>query len=143
MLRAILILSMIGSAAWAGSAVPTRAQLAEKAARRFPQKVQVGTLLHRDVLKASEDQAILGHVSGVVREADGGIDAVIAFGGLFGIGARRIAVPIEAMVLVGPDIEVADIKPAELDGLPTFTGTGATPLPAEATISVGLAKPSH
>ena len=123
-------------------ALPSQAELAAQAARRFPQPVRVGDLLQRTVLKPVESQDVIGHVQHVIRGADGGIRVVMSYGGLLGIGAHPIAVPVEAVVLVGKVLEVVGLTPAQLQGLPAYAGDGVT-LPADAVIRVGLAKPSH
>ena len=110
---------------------------------RFPQPVRVGDLLGRDVLRPVESQDVLGHVRQVVRDGKGQIMVVIGFGGLFGFGTRPIAVPVDAMVLLGQDMEVVAFTPEELRRFPTFSPSGTTPIADDAVITVGLAKPSH
>ena len=123
--------------------VPSAADLREAAARRFPQPVVVGTLIGRSVLRPVESQQVLGRVEGIVRQTDGTLDAVVRFGGLFGFHSRPIAVPVDAMVLVGDVMEIMDFTPEQLNGFPTFESTGTTPVAADETIRVGLAHPSH
>jgi hypothetical protein len=120
-----------------------RAALASRAALRYPQPVRVGDLIGRDVLEPTEAQPILGHVDAVVRRADGGIDMIVRFGGLFGFGSRPIAVPIEAMALLGEYVSILDFTPAQLKTFPTDDGAGETALPANDTIRVGLVGPFH
>ena len=115
--------------------------LAQMAATHFPQPVQVGSLLHRTVLAASESRNVDGHVVGVVRQ-DEQIKVVLDYGGVLGIGARLIAVPVEAMVLILHSVEVVGFTPAQLSTFPVYDGR-ATPLPPDATIRVGLARPTH
>jgi hypothetical protein len=117
--------------------------LAQSAAMRFPQPVRVGDLLHRDVLRPVESQQVLGRVSAVVRDGGGNILVVIDFGGFLGFGARPIAVPIDAMVLLGQDMEVVAYSPAQLRQFPTFSAAGTTPVADDTIVKVGLAKPSH
>jgi hypothetical protein len=47
------------------------------------------------------------------------------------------------MTLLGQDMEVMDYEPEQLQKLPTFNPAGTKPLPPDAVIRVGLAKPSH
>ena len=122
---------------------PPGMSAAEAAARRFPQPVRVGDLLNRDVLQPLESQPLLGHVSGVVRGPDGTVGVVVEYGGFLGIGRRPILVPADAMALLGPVMEIVDLTPRQLDALPTFDGTGTTPVSPDATIRVALARPSH
>jgi len=126
-----------------GMPPPPGMSLAESAAMRFPQPVRVGDLLGRDVLRPVESQDILGHVRSVVREADGQIDVVIDFGGFLGFGSRPIAVPVDAMVLLGQDMEVVAFTPKQLRHFPTFSASGTSPVAGNAIIKIGLAKPSH
>ena len=117
--------------------------LAASAAMRFPQPVQVGALLHRDVLEPVESQHVLGSVEQVVRGSDGTLAVVINYGGFLGFGARLIAVPVDAMVLVGQVMEVVAYTPKQLEAFPTFSAANTTPVAEDSIIKVGLAKPSH
>jgi hypothetical protein len=126
-----------------GMPPPPGMSLANSTAMRFPQPVRVGDLLDRDVLRPVESQEVLGHVRAVVRADDGTVDIVVNFGGFLGFGARPIAVPVNAMVLLGQDMEIVAFTPKQLAGFPTFTGSGTTPVPPDTIINVGLAKPSH
>ena len=131
-------------ATWAGAAaqgLPTAATLAERAARRFPQPVRVGDLVGRDVLAPVESQPVLGRVDRLARRADGGTDVVIRAGTTLGRGGRPVAVPIEAVALLGEHVALIDYSPDQLAGLPT-----AQPGPALApgdSVKVGLVKPFH
>jgi hypothetical protein len=103
----------------------------------------VGDLPGRAVLRPVESQDVLGRVRGIVRDANGQIDAVIDFGGIFGFGSRLIAVPINAMVLLGQDMEIVALTPEQLRQLPTFSSTGTTEVAYDTILRIGLAKPSH
>jgi hypothetical protein len=148
-LAAIGALAAIAGTAHAQSATPggmpppPGMSLARSAAMRFPQPVRVGDLLGRDVLRPVESQDVLGHVRLLVRDSKGQIMVVIDFGGLFGLGGRLIAVPADAMVLLGQDVEVVAFTPDELRGFPTFSPSGTAPIVNDAVIEMGLAKPSH
>jgi hypothetical protein len=126
-----------------GMPPPAGMSLARSAAMRFPQPVRVGDLLGRTVLRPVESQDVLGHVRAVVKGAQGEIVVVMDFGGVLGFGARRIAVPVDAMVLLGDDLEVDAFTPPQLRGFPIFSPTGTSPLSPDTVIRVGLAKPSH
>jgi hypothetical protein len=126
-----------------GMPPPSGMSLAQSAAMRFPQPVRVGDLLHRLVLRPVEAQTILGRVRAVVRNAQGDILVVMSYGGFMGIGGRSIAVPVDAMVLLGQDMEVVAFTPQQLAAFPTYTGSGTMTVPDDTTIKVGLAKPSH
>lgn len=126
-----------------GMPPPAGMSLANSAAMRFPQPVLVGDLLHRDVLQPVESQNVLGTVQRVVRDSNGTIEVVVNYGGFLGFGARPIAVPVDAMVLLGQDMEIVAFTPQQLQKFPTFSASGATPIAPDTTIKVGLAKPSH
>ena len=126
-----------------GMPPPPGMSLAQSTAMRFPQPVRVGDLLHGLVLRPVESQDILGRVHAVQRDAQGQILVVINFGGFYGYGGRLIAVPVDAMVLLGQDMEVVAYTPAQLARFPTFSPQGAQPVPDDTTIKMGLAKPSH
>jgi hypothetical protein len=145
LIRHIVIIGLLiaSTAAHAQQAAPAGMSLAEAAARRFPQPVRVGDLLKRQVLRPVESQPVLGRVREVVKRTDGTIDVVVNFGGEFGFFARPIAVPVDAMVLVGQYMEIVDFTPDQLKQFRTFDGTGTMPLPPDSVIHVGLARPSH
>jgi len=126
-----------------GMPPPPGMSLAQSTAMRFPQPVRVGDLLHRLVLRPVESQDILGRVHAVVRDAQGQVVVVMNIGGFYGYGGRLIAVPTDAMVVIGEDMEVVAYTPAQLARFPTFSAQGTQPVPDDATIKIGLAKPSH
>ena len=126
-----------------GMPPPPGMSLAASAAMRFPQPVRVGDLLGRDVIQPVESQNFIGTVRQVVRDPDGTISALIELGGFLGFGGRLISVPVDALVLLGQVVEVVAYTPAQLRQFPTVSATSATPLAPDATIKVGLAKPSH
>ena len=126
-----------------GMPPPPGMSLAESAAMRFPQPVRVGDLLGRDVLRPVESQDVLGRVRRLVRDRNGQIMVVVDFGGLLGFGGRPIAVPVDAMVLLGQDMEIVAFTPEQLRQFPTFSPAGTTDVADDTIIKVGLAKPSH
>jgi hypothetical protein len=142
MARAMVFLAVL-IVAGVARAEPDAGALAAAAARRFPQPVRVGDLLHRDVLQPVESQNVLGSVRAVVRNSTGQVVVVVNFGGILGFGARPIAVPVDAMVLVGDVMEIVAYTPKELRAFPMFSGAGTVALGPDAVIRVGLAKPSH
>lgn len=126
-----------------GTPPPLGMSLAQSNAMRFPQPVRAGSLRGRVVLRPVESQAVLGTVRQVVRERDGTLAVVVAFGGFLGWGVRPIAVPADAMVLLGEDMEVVAFTPAQLRNFPTFSPEGTMPLADSDVLRIGLAKPSH
>ena len=142
-------LMLLGEAASAqsptpgGMPPPPGMGLAESAAVRFPQPARVSDLLNRDVLEPLESQVLLGTVQQLVRDRHGTLEGVVRYGGFSGLGARLIAVPVDAMVLLGQGMEIVAYKPNELRRYPMFSAAGTTPIPTDAIIKVGLAKPWH
>jgi hypothetical protein len=126
-----------------GMPPPPGMSLKESAAMRFPQPVRVGDLIGREVLRPVERQDILGRVRRLVRDRDGRIMVVVDFGGFLGFGTRPIAVPVDAMVLLGQDMEIVAYTPEQLRQFPTFSPLGTTDVADNTIIEVGLAKPSH
>lgn len=110
---------------------------------RFPQPVRVGDLIGREVLRPVESQDVLGRVRRLVRDRNGETLVVVNFGGFLGFGSRPIAVPVDAMVLLGQDMEIVAFTPKQLRHFPTFSSEGTTDIADNSTIKVGLAKPSH
>ena len=126
-----------------GMPPPPGMGLAESAAMRFPQPVRAGDLPGRVVLRPIESQDILGRVRGLVRDRDGQIMVVVDFGGFLGFGARPIAIPTDAMVLLGQDMEIVAFTPDQLRQFPTFSPSGTRDVADDTIIKMGLAKPSH
>lgn len=144
-LRCLVVFSvLIGcGVSYAQQPAATPQSLAEAAARRFPQPVRVGDLLGRTVLQPLESQPRLGRVHAVVAQADGSIAMVVDYGGLFGLFTRPIAVPLDAMALLGQYMEIIGFTPDELSRFATFSDGQSTPLPPDSTLRVALAKPPH
>jgi hypothetical protein len=152
LLRVLLVCGALATAGAAhaqsatpgGMPPPPGMSLAESTAMRFPQPVRVGDLLGRQVLRPVESQDVLGRVRRVVRDDNGQIMIVIDFGGFLGFGSRPIAVPVDAMVLLGQDMEIVAFSPQQLRQFPTFSSSsGTTEIADDTIIKVGLAKPSH
>jgi|GEM_PF-156370 len=143
LLTAIFVLADLhGVRAWSQQPAPPGVDLATFAAKRFPQPVRVGDLIHRTVLQPTESRPVLGSVVRVIQLDDGSQAIVIKYGGAWGFGGRDIAVPLDAMVLLGAEMEVLDLTPEQLNMLPTYGGAGRV-LDADEIIHVGLAHPSH
>ena len=122
---------------------PVGMSLAESAGMRFSQPVRVGSLLHEDVLLPAESQRFLGTIEQVVRDRDGVLQVVIEYGGFLGFDARPIAVPVDAVVVLGNVVEVVAYTPKQLTQFPTFSAENTMPVDSDSIIQVGLAKPSH
>jgi hypothetical protein len=136
-------LLLTGAGAAAQQPAPPGVDLAVFAGRRFPQPVRVGDLINRTVVRPLESRPVLGRVTDVIRAGNQRQQIVMRYGGLFGFGGRYIAVPIEAMALLGYELEVLDYTPRQLNAFPTFTATGTERLATNDVIRMGLARPSH
>lgn len=110
---------------------------AERMARRFPQPVLAGALAGWPLL--DYEDRVLGHVTKVVRSARGDLFLVVPVGGWFGQGGRPVAVPVEAVALIGRHVALLDIPSEDLADLPTWTGEGST-LAADETIRLAITR---
>jgi hypothetical protein len=113
------------------------------AAGGFPQPVRVGDLPHRYVLEPIEAQPVLGRVAGIVKTQDGSLRMVIDRGGILGIGATPVAVPLDDVALMGEHVAMLGLTPAAFDALPKFDPAGTAPLPPGETIKMGIVGPFH
>lgn len=136
------VLMVVAGAAGAQQPKPPGMSLAAASAARFPQPVRAGDLIGRTVLQPRESKPVLGHVAAVVRSGTV-LQIVVDYGGWFGFGSRRIAVPADGMALLGDQLDIVDFTPRQLGAFPTFDGAGATVVPPGDTIQVALARPSH
>jgi hypothetical protein len=134
---------IVSSVAGAQQPKPPGMPPSEAASRRFPQPVRVGDLLQRQVLQPVESQNTLGWVKTIVKRDDGAVEIVVDYGGLYGYFGRLIAVPVEAMVLLGQYMEIVDFTPEQLKQFKSFDAAGTMTLPPDSIIRVGLARPSH
>jgi hypothetical protein len=161
----ILALSVAAQAQTAGpSPAPDRMpvpgmtvpDMAARAARRFPQPVRVGDLTSRLLLQPEESQPVLGRVTGLVRRGDGAVAVVVRLDGALGLGwlglqridwsgfgPRLVAVPVEAVALLGEHVALMGLTPEGLHALPTVTSDSAAAIPPDATIRVGIVRPFH
>lgn len=108
------------------------------AERRYPQPVLVRDLTDRLVLDPSGRQRALGRIDGVQRAADGELEIVVRYGGILGFGSRKIAVPAHTTTLLGQYLQIVDLDRAQLETLPTWSGAGATAVPAEEQVRIGI-----
>ncbi|SFU70542.1 hypothetical protein SAMN02799631_01852 [Methylobacterium sp. 174MFSha1.1] len=134
-----------------GMTVP---DMAARAARRFPQPVRVGDLAGRLLLQPQESQPVLGRVTGLVRRGDAvavivRLDGALGLGWLglqridwSGFGPRLVAVPVEAVALLGEHVALMGLTPEGLRALSTVT-PGSAAIPPDATIRVGIVRPFH
>jgi hypothetical protein len=119
-------------------AFPQDESLEAKMARRFPQKITVGGLIGLPVL--DDDNATLGHVQQVVRSPEGKIKLIVTYSRWFGWFGRPVAVPIEAVGILGKEIASLEMPPAEYKKTPTWVAGTDRPLPESETIRIALAR---
>lgn len=113
----------------------------ERMRRRFPQPVRVGDLIGLPIL--DNDERTIGYVRQVVRTADDRIKLIVAYSrwcGWCGFDARPVAVPIEAVGMLGRQVASLDMPPSEYAAAPTWQGTGATVLKNDDSVRVALAR---
>ncbi len=113
----------------------------ERMRRRFPQPVRVGDLIGLPVL---DDSALtLGYVRKVVRTPQGKIQLIVAYNGWCGwcdLDTRQVAVPIEAVGILGRAIGSLDMPRSEFAKAPTWHDPNATVLANDDSIQIALAR---
>lgn len=110
----------------------------EKMARRWPQPARVGDLIGDAVVDDAD--SVIGHVRHIARTSGGDVQFIVSYGGLLGWGDRLVAVPIEAIALIGPFVAPLDFKREQFLSAPTWVGDQSTPLPDDETIRVGITR---
>ncbi|MDI4663528.1 PRC-barrel domain-containing protein [Xanthobacter autotrophicus] len=148
----LLTLALVGAASVASAAAaggPPHANIqagpaddgltpAERMAARFPQKVRVGDLVGLPLLDF--DDRTLGYVREVVRTPEGGIVLVVPVGGWFGHGGRPVGVPIETVAILGRQIALLDIPPAELPRRATWAAKDGAPISGSEIIRIAITR---
>jgi hypothetical protein len=112
--------------------------MTERMNRRFPQPVRVGDLIGLRVLDGNN--STIGLIRQVVRTPQGAVKLIVSYGGWFGWGARRVAVPIEAVGIMGWLVASLDMPRSEYASAPTWQGGDAMNLPNDAMIRIALAR---
>jgi hypothetical protein len=110
----------------------------ERYLKRFPQPTRVGGLVGLPVLDLSS--STLGYVRQIVRTSAGEIEFIVGYSWFWGWFGRPVAVPLEALGIEGRHLVSLDMPRSEYAAAPTWHDTAATPLPADATIRVALAR---
>jgi hypothetical protein len=116
--------------------VPQDESLEAKMAGRFPQKVKVGDLIGLPVL--DDENSTLGHVQQVVRSPEGKIKLIVSYGRWFGWFGRPVAVPVEAVAILGKEIASVEMPPGEYEKAPTWMGGDDGPLSKSEIIHIAL-----
>jgi len=106
--------------------------------RRFPQPVRVGDLIGLRVL--DDNDSTIGFVRQVVRTPQDKVELIVSYGGWFGWGTRQVAVPIEAVAILGRQLDSLDMPRSEYAAAPSWQGKDATVLPNDASIRVALGR---
>lgn len=105
---------------------------------RFPQNVRTGDLLGLPI--QDYDDRILGYVTDVVRGNDGKISLIMPEGGWFGRGGRPVAIPIEAVAILGKHINLLDIPRDEVSTLPTWHAAESNPVDRNEIIRIAIGR---
>ncbi len=134
----------------------TAPEMAGRAADRFPQPVRAGDLPGRFLLQPEESQPVLGRVTGLVRRDDGGAALIVRLDGVLGLNrlglqpvawsgveSRLVAVPVEAVALLGEYVALMGLTPERLRALPTFVAGSAAAIPPDETLRIGIVRPFH
>jgi len=106
--------------------------------RRFPQPVRVGDLIGLPVL--DDDDSTIGFVRQVVRTPDSKIKLIVPYSRWFGWFGRPVAVPIEAVVILGRQLASVDMSPSEYAAAPTWQGQDVLILQNDEIIQVALGR---
>jgi hypothetical protein len=121
-------------------AAPVRAQTSAppvaspSSAEAATNPVRVADLL--DLPIVDENRSTLGRIRAVVRSGDGRIQLLLPLGGLFGFGERLVPVPIESVILTGPQVMVVDLPPHRFQKTATWYGSNSETLAPAETISI-------
>jgi|SRR6516165_2967350 len=110
----------------------------ERMHRRFPQPVRVGDLIGLPVL--DDDDSTIGFVRQVVRTPDSKIKLIVPYSRWFGWFGRPVAVPIEAVVILGRQLASVDMSPSEYAAAPTWQGQDVLILQNDEIIQVALGR---
>ncbi len=130
------LIAAMGLAGVAGADAPLTLQQLQQ--MRFPQPVRVGSLAGERVIQAGVNLKTLGVVVGIFQTDDGDLELVFRYGGVFGLGARVIAPPVDECSLVGPMVKINDLDKMDLAALPTFTGSDGKFLGPNEMIRMGI-----
>lgn len=115
----------------------------ERMASRFPQPVKAGDLIGLAVLDWRD--STIGFVADVVRTPAGQIKLIVRyrkyFGWLPGVdwGRRPVAVPIEAVAMLGRQIAALDMPREDFESAPAFTQPAGKISPGE-TLRIAITR---
>lgn len=106
--------------------------------RRFPQKIRVGDLIGLPVL--DDNDVTLGHIQQMVRNPQGKIKLIVSYSRWFGWNGRLVAVPIEAVAILGRQLASLDMQPQDYAAAPTWSGGDDRVIPNDEIIHVAIAR---
>jgi hypothetical protein len=106
--------------------------------RRFPQKVRIGDLIGLPVL--DDNDVTLGNVQKVVRTPEGKIRLIVSYSRWFGWFGRPVAVPIEAVVILGQQIDSVDMQPEEYEKAPAWSSGNDQTIAGDEIIRIALGR---
>jgi hypothetical protein len=115
-----------------GTPAPGATNMSPAAAATNP--VRVGDLI--DLPVVDESKSALGRLRAVVRTDDGKVQLLLPLGGLLGFGERLVSIPIESVVLTGPQVTVVDLPPDRFQKSPTWYGSDSKTLAPAETVSI-------
>ena len=110
----------------------------ERYLKHFPQPARVGDLIGMPVLDLYSKT--LGYVRKLISTPAAEIEFIVNYSQWWGWFGRPVAVPLEALGIEGGHLVSLDMSPSEYAAAPTWHDTGATPLPADATVRVALSR---
>lgn len=115
--------------------------LEQKFLKRYPQPARVGHLIGMPVL--DENDSTIGYVTEVVRGADGKVFLIVPYSAWFGWlrhgwNKRPVAVPIEAVALLGWHIDSLDMSRDDLNAAPTWTPSQGQLVPPDEETLIAL-----
>lgn len=119
----------------------------EKMKARFPQPAKVGDLIGLPLL--DKDDKTIGYVQHIAKTSNGKIEIVTQYGRWFGWlrypgfvddFRRPVAIPIEAVVILGRQINVLEMDRNQIDSAPTWSAQKGTPLATNEFIKIGLGR---
>lgn len=115
--------------------------------RRFPQPVRVGNLVGLPVLDF--DDSTIGYVEQVVRTPEGKIQLIVPYwrwfgwvkpGGFIDRYHRRVAVPIETVVILARQLDALEMTREDFESAPTWTVEQSSPLGVDEKIRIALGR---
>jgi hypothetical protein len=125
--RGVVRARLLAEARAPGRSSPRRPRSCDLCGEALPAAVRVGRSDSSHGSAADREQTRARSCRSVIRLDNGSYAIVIKYGGTWGFGGRDIAVPLDAMVLLGEEMEVLDLTPEQLRTYfrPTLARAGA------------------